>query len=304
MKLELTLLAKKMTSCVQCEHNGYRYEFSTSIECFCCAQRKCESNGGTLARYLNEDAYLELRKCCQRGFTYWIGLFENRNCSSSQAGPHLPYSWVGYTTCTNGSPLIVETLASGAQNQAVSILLNSNNPTKPPNAKEKYDNEKTRYICQYPLATSTAAASSSFTTISTKDVTSSPIADTITTAESTTITDTTSTSSNTQSQESTLFSSTIAATSSTMTSTTASPDTNVHDPTGLIVGLAVGGILLIIALLVFYLFFYKNGYYKKLKKANRHTTSASFTPTNGKKSNTKEVKENPLYGRYEITDNI
>ena len=136
-----------MSQCGQCEHNGYRYEFSTSTTDFNFAKQLCENNGGTLARYLDEDAYLEIRKYCQNGLLYWIGLSENRLCSSS---PVEPYKWVSDTTCTSGSPLNIIQLPNSAQNsQAVAILLNSNNLATPPEAKELYDYETHRYICQY-----------------------------------------------------------------------------------------------------------------------------------------------------------
>ena len=291
-----------MSQCTQCEHNGYRYEFSTSSSAttFNLAKQVCQSNGGTLAKCLDEDAYLEFRKCCQNGLHYWIGLFENRLCMSSPVGP---YTWAGDTACTSGSPLNINLLPNSPQNsQAVSILLNSNNLETLPDAKEAYDYESIRYICQYSLATSTAAGASSPTTVSTDDTTSSTIADTSFFFE-TTITDTASSSSTTQSDEPTPFSPTATATSSMITSTTASSDTLVpHDTTGLIVGLVVGGVILVIALLFFCFFCIRNSYYEKFKSASRHTTTASFTPNNGKDSNTKEVKENPLYGRYEIND--
>ena len=294
-----TRLLKKMSrpTCQLCDHNGYRYEFSTSTADFHIAKQNCANNNGTLARYLDEEAYLKWRKCCRSGFNYWIGLFENRNCSGSPIGP---YSWVENTTCTSGSPLIIIPLENSAESsQAVSVLLSSNDLESPPSAKESRDYERTRYICQYSLAASTSPLS---TTVSANDITSfSTIADASSSAE-TTITETAFTPSTVQSQESTGFSSTVTSTNPIMTSTAARSVTDVDDPTGLIVGLAVGGILLIIALLLFYFFFYKNGYYKKFKSATSRTASASFTPKNGKESNTKEMKENPLYGRYEIND--
>ena len=165
-----------MSPCTQCEHDGYRYEFLISKKDFNHAQQTCADNGGTLARYLDRGAYFNLRKCCQNGHDYWIGLFKNGNCSSR---PFKPYSWVGDTACTSGYPLIITSQRNFAQNsQAVSILLNPNNVATPPDAKEVYDNEKHRYICQYPLATSTAAGASPPTTVSTDDTTSSTIADT------------------------------------------------------------------------------------------------------------------------------
>ena len=143
-----------MSQCTQCEHNGYRYEFSTSVTSFNLSNQNCSSKGGILARYLDEDAHLALRKCCQNGFDYWIGLFENRSCSSSVVGP---YSWVGDAACTSGSLLKVTELPNFDQSsQAVSILLNSNNLALPADAKERYENEKVRYICQYFSTVSTA----------------------------------------------------------------------------------------------------------------------------------------------------
>ena len=299
---EFTLrLLKKMSRprCQQCDHNGYRYEFSTRTADFYIAKQNCAKKSGTLARYLDEEAYLKWRNCCRSGLNYWIGLFENRVCSGS---PIRPYTWVGNTTCTSGSPLNIIPLDNSPESsQAVSILLNSGNLVRPPTATENWDSESKPYICQYSLAASTSPLS---TTVSVNDTTSFfTIADT-SSSVATTIMETTFTPSTEQSLESTGFSSTVTSTNPVMTSTAANSVTDVHDPTGtgLIVGLAVGGILLIIALLLFYFFFCKNGYYKKFKSATSHTASASFTPRNTKESNTKEVKENPLYGRYEIND--
>ena len=292
-----------MSQCLRCKYGGYVYEFSTSTfpANFDFAQQLCENNGGTLARYLDEDAYVELRKCCQNGAHYWIGLVENRLCTSSAVGR---YTWVDDTACTSGRPLKVIELPNSVQSsQAVSILLNSDNLEKPPEAREKYDSEQQRYICQYSIATSTAAEASSPTTDCTDDATSFstmtdtsfPAVDKTTKAESA---ETTLTSFTTQSQEATSVSSTAIDTSNVSTSTTTSSVTDGHDATGLIAGLVIGGILLIMALLLFYLFFYKNGYYKKFKYASSPTTT-SFTTNDDKDNKTKEVKENPLYGRYE-----
>ena len=167
-----------MSQCRHCEHNGYRYEFSTSSSAttFILAKQVCESKGGTLASYLDEDVYLEFGKYCQNGLHCWIDLSENRLCMSNPVGA---YTWAGDTACTSGSPLNTILLSNSPQNsQAVSILLNLNNLKILPDAKEAYDYEKHRYICQYSLATSTAAGASSPTTVSTDDTTSSTIADT------------------------------------------------------------------------------------------------------------------------------
>ena len=150
-----------MSKCAQCEHNGYRYEFSTLRENFNLAQQNCANDGGTLARYLDEDAYLKLRKCCSNGLKYRIGLFENRSCSSSPVGP---YSWVGDAACTSGSPLNIMPLQNSAQySQAVTILLNSNNLARPPDATERFDYESVRYICQYPSTNPTTIVTTSNT---------------------------------------------------------------------------------------------------------------------------------------------
>ena len=265
-----------MPPCPQCTYDGYQYEFSTLTANFNLAQQNCRNNGGTLARYLDEDAYLELRKCCQNGLEYWIGLFENRDCSSSSIGP---YSWVGNATCTSGSPLNVSSVPNTAQSsQAVAIIL-SNNLAQPPDANERYDSEAKVYVCQYPLATSTTATSSpSFATK----------ADTSLSAEST---KTISKSFTIQSQRSTL-----SSTSTFKTSIFADGDSS-----ALIAGLVAGGIILIIALLLFYFFMHKNGCYKNFKNNRKHS-NASFTAHEDKVSSTnRKVKENPLYGRYERT---
>ena len=286
-----------MSECSQCEHNGYRYEFSTLISQtnFDAAQLLCKINGGTLARYLDEDAYLELRKCCQNGGNYWIGLFENPLCNGSPVGP---YTWVGDTACTSGSPLDVTPLQdSMTNNQAVIILLNSNLDA-PLLAQEKNDDESYHYICQNSSVTSTTLAASPPTIVTTSF---SNIKGTSTSAESTTA-KTTSKSFTTQLpvSASASLSSAVSATSnvSNFTTSTVLDD----DSSALIAGLVVGGIILIIALMLFYFYFYKNGYHKN---ATRHTTGAAyFTSNDGKGNNTKEVKENPLYGRYEKALNV
>ena len=277
-----------MFQCLQCEHNGYRYEFSTSKENFDCAQKICSSNGGTLARYLDEDAYLKFRKCCQNGSEYWIGLFENHACSSSPIGP---YTWVDNATCTNGSPLNVIPLGKSAQSsQAVSILLSSNSLAEPPNANERYDNEKNFYVCQYLLATSTTAASLRTTASTNNTISFYTKADGSLSAEST---KTISKSSIMQSQGSTALHLSSSSTS-TFTTSTVSDD----DLSALIAGLVAGGIILIIALLLLYFFFCKNGYYKNFRNASRHITT-SFASNDDKDRKNNEVKENPLNGRYE-----
>ena len=47
---------------------------------YCSARNNCTNNGEILARYLDEDAYLELRKCCKNGYRHWIGLINSGLC--------------------------------------------------------------------------------------------------------------------------------------------------------------------------------------------------------------------------------
>ena len=146
-----------MSQCFQCEHNRWQYEFSTSTADFNLAQQTCANKGGALARYLDEDAYLEIRKCCQNGLHYWIGLFKNFKCSSNPLGP---YTWDGNTACTSGSPLNIIPLQDAApSSQAVTILLDSDKLVQPPFATERVDFDKQHYICQYALTTSTTNVS-------------------------------------------------------------------------------------------------------------------------------------------------
>ena len=185
---------QKMSQCTLCEYGGYGYEFSNLTADFTQAKQICADNGGALARYLDDNAYLELRKCCQNGLNHWIGLFENRLRAESEMGP---YTWVGDTTCT-GSLWNVTPLPNSNQiSQAVTILLNSN--LAPLDVKEEYNYQSLRYICQYPLATSTTTSgASSAIIVSTNDTTSSTIADRIASSVQTTMTKSTSTSSTTQ----------------------------------------------------------------------------------------------------------
>ena len=143
-----------MSECTQYEHNGHRYEFST--ECFYCGLQRCESNGGTLASYLDENTYFELRKCCENGLNYWIVCLK------------IVYALTVLSVDTHGlmilhaqvfSTLNIIPLPNSAQNgQAVTILFNANLP-QPLNAREIFDNEKQRYICQYLSTISTTTVS-------------------------------------------------------------------------------------------------------------------------------------------------
>ena len=73
---------------------------------------------------------------------------------------------------------------------------------------------------------------------------------------------------------------------------------NVSDSSGLVAGLVVGGIILIIALVLLYFFCIRNKCCKKFKKLNSHSNTTSSVSQNHA-NNSKEVKDNPLYGRCE-----
>ena len=233
-----------MRSHETCEYNRYQYDFCTVKANFNDAQRQCQRNGKTLARYLNEDIYRKLQSCRDDGMEYWIGLLENPACLNSSDGP---YTWVSNTTtCTRGSPLRVNQIRGS---QTVAILLNSNTAALP-EAYERHSGERKRYICQYPssaIIMRTSTSSDMFP------------ATTITNAAS-----------------------------------------NVSDSSGLVAGLVVGGIILIIALVLLYLFCIRNKCYKKLKKCNSDSYTTSSISQNHA-NNSKEVKDNPLYGRYVIS---
>ena len=142
-----------MSQCAQCVHDGYRYEFSKLRGYFSAGKTYCEGKRGTLAKYLNEDAYVALRKCCANEKEYWIGLIENPECASSSVGS---YTWLGNTTCTNACPLNISRFLNGKDSQAVTIKLDAN-LTKPPDAAERYNSEIFGFLCQFPFVSSTTA---------------------------------------------------------------------------------------------------------------------------------------------------
>ena len=157
--LELvSLLSVKMSLYEECMHNGYRYAFFNLPTHFASARFNCEQTkaSASLARHLDENDYLNLQKCTVNDGEYWIGLFENNACISNAIGP---YTWIGDadSMCTNASPLSVHRQDG---NQAVSIVIDSNNLTSPPESHERNWSENYRYICQYPVISPTIQAPS------------------------------------------------------------------------------------------------------------------------------------------------
>ena len=275
-----------MSQCEFCLRNGYLYWLSSITANFNAAALSCESVNGTLARYLNEDDYIKLRECCENDVEYWIGLFENSACRNSLTGP---YSWVGNTACTSADPLNV----NEKRNRAISVILNSNNPTRPPPARERKLSRSNRFICQYPLTYPTTTQVS-LTETSFTDATK--FFSTATTSSLFDTTDQTQSPFSTSEKQELTNGPTIPTAYSTLASSTNSAVAVVSGSSGITIGLAVGGtILLITVLALLYFFLVKFGYCKKFKIVSSLKTFSS-TPQKQEDS-TKEVKDNPLYDR-------
>ena len=283
-----------MSQCTVCEHNGYQYVFSTSRANFLRAQGNCEDNDGSLARYLDEDACLKLRKCCSNNHSYWIGLVENEFCDFWY--PRKPYNWINDNACTNANPLSVNRMLNSIRYfQAVTISLTSDNLEHPPESYEENDNEIFRYICQYEIAAPTSQTTFPATQFI-GDVTCPSAAAATSVSIETLEPPTSSTSSFGERQQSTLSPVVSIVHSSSSATTISAADDSVSS--GLVVGLVVEGTILLIALVLLY-FFIRNGYYKTFNVGSQN--SSKLNPQYQEEHNMKEVKENPLYGRYLVT---
>ena len=251
-------------------HNGYRYAFFNLPTHFASARFNCEQTkaSASLARHLDKNDYLNLQKCTVNDGEYWIGLFENNACISNAIGP---YTWIGDadSMCTNANPLSVHRQDG---NQAVSIVIDSNNLTSPPESHERNWSENYRYICQYPVISPTIQApSAALNSIAAH--TRSIVHPSLERTKS-------------------AFDQTLPTVVSFADS--ASTDFVAFDSSKLITGLIIGGVALFMASVLLY-FFMRKGCYESSINVNSYN-SDSFPPQNAD-HNIREVKDNPLYGR-------
>ena len=171
--------------------------------------------------------------------------------------------------CRNASPLSVHRQDG---NQAVSIVIDSNNLTSPPESYERNWSENYRYICQYPVISPTIQAPSA-TLNSIAAHTRSIVHPSLERTKS-------------------AFDQTLPSVVSLADS--ASTDFVAFDSSKLITGLIIGGIALFMTSVLLY-FLIRKGCYKSSINVNNYN-SDSFHPQNVD-NNVREVKENPLYGR-------
>ena len=145
-----------MSSCLNCEHLGKVYVFSTNSLTFTEAQRYCEINRGALAKDLDSSALTKLLECCPGRSFYWIGLKSvaaskciNRNSFGLQ--------WIGSRTCSDGKSLGLNLQpVNNNECKAIKMRMRSSNVNKPKAALE-FCHESIKYICQTNKARTTRA---------------------------------------------------------------------------------------------------------------------------------------------------
>ena len=151
-----------MSSCLNCEHLGKVYVFSTNSLTFTEAQRYCEINRGALAKDLDSSALTKLLECCPGRSFYWIGLKSvaaskciNRNSFGLQ--------WIGSRTCSDGKSLGLNLQpVNNNECKAIKMRMRSSNINKPKAAVE-FCHESIKYICQTNKARTTRATTTTTT---------------------------------------------------------------------------------------------------------------------------------------------
>ena len=264
-----------MTRCTECIHDGYSYEFSRRTANFYDASRRCLKEGGTLAKYLDDDAYIKLNKCCRTSNQYWIGLVDKDECSNNLNGS---YKWEGDTTCSNARPLNVIDQPNNQRCQAVTIRVHPNSGEGSiPSALETDCGNAQRYICQFPVSSTSPPPTSTRSLETTQKITTGKSLLTFTSKTST-------------------------YSSSLTTTTTSTPvDAQGAFNAGLTVGLAIGGlVLLTVALILLVFCLIQKGYLKKMKDFGNNNTSDIDAPQSDKFPKDNQVQSNPLYNRYDV----
>ena len=137
-------------SCKSCPYQENFYKFQTTKLNLNKSQRKCEENGGNLAKRLDEQAYIQLHKCCHDGNHYRIGLIADKKCSDTT-----PFRWIGEYLCKDASPWQNVKPSHNCQTISIPLLNHDNGKLQAP----RLDKCTTRqnYICQYPQETTTPA---------------------------------------------------------------------------------------------------------------------------------------------------
>ena len=143
--------------CQPCKRNGFSYIFYKDQLPFQAARQSCLDKGGSLASNLDAETYRMFQRCCPGGNHYWIGLFNQGNCSDDQ------FQWVTEEgSCTNAEPLNVFNQPNGMNCQAIRIaLLTNDHGMSLPDAFDTDCTSAGRYICQFQISTTKAAPSES-----------------------------------------------------------------------------------------------------------------------------------------------
>ena len=88
-----------------CSSGNFNFLFVSERATFNSAQRNCEQKKGTLANFLREKDYKNLKECCKSQNDFWIGLSDSNECNNAQIKP---YQWVKSSTCQSALPLSVQ----------------------------------------------------------------------------------------------------------------------------------------------------------------------------------------------------
>ena len=127
------------------ERNEFSYIFYQNQLPFQSANQFCLDKGGSLASNLDAETYRMFHRCCPGGNHYWIGLFNQGNCSDDQ------FQWVTEKgSCTSAEPLNVVNQPNNINCQAIRTGLRTNgHGMSLPKAIDTDCIIGSRYICQF-----------------------------------------------------------------------------------------------------------------------------------------------------------
>ena len=234
--------------CSRCTLDELSYIFAQDNFITTEAQKACKTDGRVLAQKLDQKIYIELNKCCSHEHRYRIEFVADDKCNDNT---NKKFRWLDEDKCRRPNPL--QPSSPTLKCQTVSLLLSSQ--TGIPQADIDECSTRQRFICQAPTKTATSSQ------ITTAENTSKSLLETTTSTQSWTTTEETTTYKSTVQTSSALPS--VSESSSNFTpkqtySTVQTTATIQSSPNlGLIVGIAVPGLIAVILLVILCLFCHK-----------------------------------------------